>query len=198
MEESPRLADDAYEAWAQATAEEKEARLDDLYRAVRDYADRFLGKFEGEYVPDLGKDIASDVLTQLDKFRRESKFSTWVGAIIKNHWRDHLEETVANRERFVEPRAVEYADGENSGALVDRETGDPEAVSEGQDRLDTCVLISELEQRIPERDKPLFEGIVKEGKTQLEVAQDLGLDPDALESRYRRLRTRLRDDIEKK
>ena len=63
------LVDHAYEAWKQAPAEQKEARLSDLYRAIENYSDRLIGKLKGDHIPELGADVASFVLTHLDDFR---------------------------------------------------------------------------------------------------------------------------------
>jgi DNA-directed RNA polymerase specialized sigma24 family protein len=106
--------DDAYEAWKQAPPAQKEEKLRDLHAAIKKYSDWLLWKLKGQNVPGLADNVAGDVLTHLDDFRGESKFSTWVGRVLTNKWADALGERVLTRERFVEYTETEYREDPDS------------------------------------------------------------------------------------
>jgi DNA-directed RNA polymerase specialized sigma24 family protein len=86
-----------YELWRKASEEERPALETQLYEAVKRHAQAVAWKKLGEIPRNLCDEIAGDVVRQLDAFRGDSKFSTWVQAIAQNHISGELRRRVRDR-----------------------------------------------------------------------------------------------------
>jgi RNA polymerase sigma factor (sigma-70 family) len=178
-----------FEEWQTAEGEAKASALEVLFRAAKDYAARLMSKVKGENPPDLADDIAADVIVGLDRFRRESRFSTWAGRITLDKRNDYIRSKIAEKERFVDPPHVDAgARGEEEG---DFEVTNKEAVATFRRQHDIQLELWTVEENLREKDRAVYDEVFVEGNTHREAAAALGKTPHAVESQVRRLRNRL-------
>src|SRR5579859_5249158 len=62
-----------------------------LYPVVREHIEKVVWIKMHEFAPDLAAEAANEVLLNIDKFRGDSKFSTWVHAFARNYAYDEIQ-----------------------------------------------------------------------------------------------------------
>lgn len=133
------------------------------------------------------------MITQIRKFRGESKFSTWVGAIAKNKWRDHIKRVIRERELFADPRYIQHDDPwEDADAERPLEMYEPLALGEFNRKEKDLLEVEEVEAHLGAGERAVYEAVFVGGNTNREAAQMLGKSEHAVESQAGRLRKRLR------
>jgi DNA-directed RNA polymerase specialized sigma24 family protein len=95
---------------------------------------------------------------------------------------------------YAEPNSIlpEDAEDECGAGAQCFEMYDRSAVADFQVQLEARLTLEEIEGRIPEKDRSLYQQVFREGKSHVEAAQTLGKSQHAVESAVRRLRRRLR------
>jgi RNA polymerase sigma factor (sigma-70 family) len=175
-----------YEEWRAATdRRDVEKRL---YSAVSRHATAVVLEKFPEGHRELAHDIASAVIGRLGRFRRQSKFSTWVHEIAVRKTIEALRK-LARRKRVFDETKVVVAD---AGEKAEQEGGGPYEVRNQvsavtQPDLDSPIALDQLRSHLPEKDAALV--IYKrEGLTSAEIAAKLGTSQGAVESRWERLK----------
>jgi RNA polymerase sigma factor (sigma-70 family) len=186
---------EAYEAWRAAEGQAKNDALEALFKTVRRYVERLMYKLKGECPPDFADDVAEDAIIGLDRFKGESKFSSWVGAIVHNKWADYIDDKTKLR-RLFEPRR-RFDEGESEEKTWKSEAGDFEDVVDYERKIEKRLQLAEVESHISPGDRPLYEAVFVEGRTHREAAEVLHKGEAAVESRVRRMRSKLRGQLEK-
>jgi RNA polymerase sigma factor (sigma-70 family) len=119
--------------------------LDELFRRHRARVIAWCYRLTGDrgLAPDLAQDVFVKAYSSLDMFRRDSKFTTWLYVIARNHCRDE------QRARATRPREAP------EDAMVDApsETNDALAVLEARDartivRTMMDEVLDETEKRV--------------------------------------------------
>jgi len=84
-------------------AEQSRPLLEELFRRHQARVVAWCYRLTGDrsQAVDLAQDVLAKAYTNLDSFRSESKFTTWLYVIARNRWRDEL------RARQVRPREAE-------------------------------------------------------------------------------------------
>src|SRR5438094_5143013 len=84
-------------------AEQSRPLLEELFRRHQARVVAWCYRLTGDrsQAVDLAQDVLAKAYTNLDSFRSESKFTTWLYVIARNRWRDEL------RARKVRPREAE-------------------------------------------------------------------------------------------
>ena len=183
-----------FEEWQTAEGEARANALDGLFKAVKEYAARLMSKVKGESPPDLADDVASDVIVGLDRFRRESRFSTWAGRITLNKWNNHIKKKIVERELFIEPRRV-VADGPDGEEEWDFEVADKEAVASFRRQHDSQFELWTVKEHLRDKDRAVYDEVFVLGSTHREAATSLGKGHHAVESAVRRLRSGLKKHL---
>ena len=184
-----------YEEWSAATdRREIEERL---YRAVSRHAAAVVFSKFPEAYQDLIPNIAAAVMGQLGEFRGESKFSTWVHSIALNKTNEALRSQGDREKVFDDTKVIVSAP---------RERTEEHSVSEGGESLpsgaevyavshpdfDSPMLLEEICRQLTEEEASLI-GYKGEGLTSEEIGAKLGIGREALDSRWARLKKKLRE-----
>src|ERR1051325_5850215 len=111
----------------------RDAEVTTLFERYHRHVLAWACRMSGSY--DLAKDLAQDVFvkawTAWDGFRRDAHFTTWLYAITRNCYRDHLKaraarprevdaEAIARRPPIVENEALAVLEAEHAATLVRR------------------------------------------------------------------------------
>jgi DNA-directed RNA polymerase specialized sigma24 family protein len=137
----------------------------------------------------LARDIASDAIKNLSlgRFKKGSKFSTYVQGIAKNKIYEEMERRVIRRNRF-------YAFDENQEDDINLKDSKVEvAFSRVEEGLDLEPL-ERLVKMLSKKECVLLDCML-DGMTMAKAAEKLGDSEDAAESRWRRLKIRLKKEI---
>ena len=188
---------EAYEAWRAAEGQAKTDAQGALFEAVKEYVPRLIGKLKGEHPPELADDVGTEVIMHLDGFRAEAKFSTWVGAIAKNKWRDYITKKRQERELFVDARYLQHEDGQNADGETPVEMYEPLALADHNRKMKVLAELDEVQEHLRAQDYPAFQRVYVEGMTHREAAKALGRGRRAVESASRRLAERVRARMKK-
>jgi RNA polymerase sigma factor (sigma-70 family) len=179
--------DELYERWRLAPIDEKPEIEKQQFGVVLKHAKKVIRQMVPEADDHLAREIASQVIERLAKFRQESKFSTWSHKIILNQSNLYLRRRIPERERFyVSPGKPEE----------DINLADPRAEA-AFDRVEEALDLQPVERltrTLPKKDYVLLQCILAE-MTMAEAAKKLGDSEDAAESRWRRLKTRLKKKL---
>ena len=176
-----------YAQWRKASDEERKELLGRLFGEVRKHVEAVMWLTIHEAHKELTHDIATVVIESLAKFEGKSKFSTRVQKLIMNQCYQYLRQKGIQKKRCYVSESPEYdinlRDARAEAAFV--------RVEEGVDAKPLERLINTL----PKKDYVLLQCKL-EGMTIAEAAKDLGDSEDAAESRWRRLKGRLRKQIQ--
>ncbi len=136
---------------------------------------------------DLVQDVWFSVCSHLDTFDRDiGAFRSWVFGIANNILRDELRKLRRRK------RIAEVLENRETRSIVEALADEATSVTRKVSRNEQIQELLEKSRGLGDLDRKLllFRGL--EGLTLAEVAQRLDLEQDAVESRWRRLRTRLR------
>ena len=140
------------------------------------------------------QDVFLTILKKLDRFREESKFSTWLYRIAANE--SYMLLRVQKRRYENETNLGNYASYDESGALKGIQLKD------WSDRPDDTLLnregmeiIEKALSELPEHSRIVFHLRDIDGFSNKEVAEILGLSIPAIKSRIHRARLFLRDRL---
>jgi RNA polymerase sigma-70 factor (ECF subfamily) len=140
------------------------------------------------------QDVFLTILKKLDRFREESKFSTWLYRIAANE--SYMLLRVQKRRYENETNLGNYASYDESGALKGIQLKD------WSDRPDDALLnregmeiIEKALSELPEHSRIVFHLRDIDGFSNKEVAEILGLSIPAIKSRVHRARLFLRDRL---
>ena len=182
-----------YKQWRSATdrrhVEEK------LYRAVsRHAAAVVLSKFP-EGCRDLVPDIAAAVMSRIESFRGESKFSTWVHAIAKLKTAEALRTKKIEERVFDATKVVVSGPDENIGEYLENGAGESLRTTnlvyaETHSDFDGPIAFEELCDRLSDEEEALL-NYKCEGLSSYEIASKFGINAEALDSRWARLKKKL-------
>src|SRR5262249_52154873 len=118
-----------FQAWRNATEEEKLDRENQLYDVVRQHASRLIWRRLNENNPLLANDIASTVFSQLSTFESRSAFSTWVHRIATNKINGELRNRTTERSRFPERTARPHGEEDGEEDSIEDDVADKRAVA---------------------------------------------------------------------
>lgn len=136
---------------------------------------------------DIVQDVWYTVCSQLDTFDAEiGAFRSWVFGIANNILRDEL------RKLRRRTRIAGVVESRETRPIVEAIADEATSVTHQVSRNEQIQELLEKSRSLGDLDRKLllFRGL--EGLTFAEVARRLDLDQDAVESRWRRLRSRLR------
>lgn len=179
-----------YDTWQNTGGAERAQVEAQMLPLVQQYARAVVWLKLAESDSDLAGTIAGEVIRCLPTFGGRSRFTTWVYGIAKNTIKQELRARRRLRDALGDRMTVEEADPDD----------DEEHPSLGDSRAERGLLarltLEQLAEGLSLEDARLFHGIC-EGKDQNELAQDLGITPEAAESRRRRFRQELIEKLER-
>jgi len=167
-----------YADWQKASDEEKSRLEFPLYSAIREHAKSLILKSLGKDDPDLEHEIGVAAISGLSNFLGKSKFSTWVQRIALNK----INQELRTRERH---RKV-FAESDDAHEPISNDT---------QEHLDEQFRLAALTKGLTSDELTLLDGELH-GMSRREVAETLGITVNAAESRWRRLKDKLRKKSE--
>lgn len=126
--------------------------------------------------------IVVAVMTQLDNFRGESKFSTWVHSIAENKANEYLRTKIREKERG-EHIAVHHEDEDNDQPQ--------KPIPSEQPKQERQVIIQDIFEDLEEQDQALLR-YKQAGLKSKEIAEATGMSVEAVDSRMARLKPKLR------
>lgn len=142
--------------------------------------------------PDEAADVVAEafarVYTGIDRFRKESQFSTWLYRIIVNCYLDMRKREVRHQHTSLEA-GVELEEGEVSKQFATAEAG-PDVAAESNLR---SVLLSEAIASLPETHRVMIVMYHVEMLGYEEIASALGLPVGTVKSRLNRARLALKE-----
>jgi RNA polymerase sigma factor (sigma-70 family) len=148
-----------------------------LYRAILQYAEAVIwAKLKKKEDPKpLACLVASDVITQLDRFKGESQFSTYVYRIAANKAFEYMRNKSRERARIgkVLGEQVDYKDALKEASAQNNVNG-------------VDGLLHDIEPHLTSEEYQLLDGILDEKKGK-ELAEELGVTVVAVYSRRQRL-----------
>lgn len=171
-----------YAKWLESDPAERgdvEARL---CAAIGRHVQAVLWKALDEAPPDLVQAVTAAVMTKIGKFRRKSKFSTWVHAAAGRKAKEHIRGKVRARKVFDEYVAVVESDRED--ALEPRVGEVTPSVSP---QLDGKIAVKEFLASLSGEDAALLR-YKEEGLQSKKIAEAMGTTVDAVDSRWARLK----------
>lgn len=157
-----------------------------LYAAVKRHAQAVLWTKLNEAPDDLVASVGDAVITQLTKFRRKSKFSTWVQGIAQRKAKQYIRGKVRARKIFDEYTVVVESEEEDA---LDRRVGEitpsvsPDAEGE--------IAVTKFRENLSAEDAALLQH-KEEGLKGKEIAQKMGTTVEAVDSRWARLKPRVK------
>jgi RNA polymerase sigma-70 factor (ECF subfamily) len=166
-----------YEQWRSAPVADRKPLEDQLYSKVRKHAAAIVVRSLPDADPQLARDIAADVLRQLETFRRESEFSTWVHSFAINKIKQEIRRRVRYRRVIDDTIAIEDVDAKKRWR--------------GNQNSTTSIDLERLRQGLT-RDESILFDLKREGLTDREIARKLKRSQDAIESSWCRLKRKLR------
>jgi RNA polymerase sigma factor (sigma-70 family) len=176
--------DDLYQKWRDAPVDEKPDLEKQQFKVVKKHAKAVIWEMAPEANEGLADEIASQVIERLPKFRQEAKFSTWSHRIMINQCNLYLRRTIPEKDRFyMSPGKPED----------DIKLADPRAKA-AFDRAEGAIDYERLVGTLPRKDYVLLQCRLA-GMTVAEAAKKLGDLEDAAESRWRRLKARLKKEL---
>ena len=170
--------DTVYEQYRNANERQRPALERELFHCVKRHAETAVYHKMGERIPDLVNEIVNSVFKRLVDFRGEAKFSTWVHRFALNKVKDEMRRRCRYRKVFDEKTTVDDAD--NNRLL--NESPEDWFLSADVDRLREGLSRSEA---------ILFD-MQREGMEDSQIARMLGKTTEAVESRWRRLKSKIR------
>ncbi len=174
-----------YEEWWNTPEDQRPDVERRLFAAVRPHAQAVLWEKLGENNPDLTHDIVVAVVNQLADFRRECKFSTWVHEIASRKADEELRKRMRRRKVFDETKEVlderHAEEGEVANAVYPSETPD----------FDSPIEFDQLCAKLPQEDAALLR-YKNEGLSSEEIAAKMGIGQEAVDSRWARLKSKVR------
>lgn len=142
--------------------------------------------------PDEAADVVAEAFTRvytgIDRFRKESQFSTWLYRIIVNCYLDMRKREMRHQHTSLEA-GVELEEGEVSKQFATAEVG-PDVAAESNLR---SVLLSEAIASLPETHRVMIVMYHVEMLGYEEIASALGLPVGTVKSRLNRARLALKE-----
>lgn len=184
-----------YEVWREAPEAEKWEWEELLFEEVRNHAMAAVWTRMAEFNPDLAQEIVCAVYGNLPRFRGECRFSTFVHAIARNKINEVLRNRIRWRKVFAENRRRLPAEEAEVGSEDQRERPcrcpiwiDLRATVAN---LDAPILQEQLRKGLSDDDGLLLE-CKCESMSSAEIGALLGIGVEAVDSRWARLRPKLR------
>lgn len=177
---SAHTIDELYAAYKEASPTEKDFAKDALVRAMYRDAYPMMNYIMGKVHPDIASESVTTATLWLDKFRGESRFSSWFFKIVMNYCRKMHQTKLRLKEVSIESlseaelQQIEAGNGAETGNQFDAE--------------------QRLAQLAPE-DRQLV-SMRLEGRTHAEIAQALGIKANAAKHRWLRLIKRFAKESE--
>ena len=176
-----------YAKWLEADAANRDDIEARLCAAVKRHGQAVLSKELGETPPDLVDKITIAVMTQLRKFRRQCKFSTWVQEIAQRKAKEHIRGLLRARKVFDEYMTV--AEDHPDDFLKPRAGTIVPSVSP---HLEGEIAVKEILESLPEEDGTVLRHKLN-GLKSKEIAEAMGTTVEAVDSRVARLKPRLKN-----
>ena len=160
-----------YERWKECPEVLQEQWESELFHAVERHARAVVWLRLGEQNRELVHEIASAAILGLPTFQQQSQFGTWVHSIAQNHVNTELRRRGRYRQVFAEHEE-----------LTD------EVHPRTENNVDLYIMVHELEASLSPQKRDLLKGMGEE-KDHRELARELNISIEAVESRIRRLRS---------
>lgn len=141
-----------------------------------------------EEVEELAQQIFVKVYTRLDSFNRQSKFSSWLYMVAKNHCRDYAKNIRRQNKRFSEMETVELEEEMPKSELPDSQI----EADEWSRLLETAL------DRINGDNAKAFLMKYRDNMTYKAMSKRLDVSVSALKVRVHRARKELKEYIEQK
>lgn len=176
-----------YERWRNTTGGERADVEAALFTAVKRHARAVVYEQLNETNPDLVHEIAKSAIQRLSSFRGQSKFSTWVQGIAKNKIKAEIRRRTRYRRVFNEWLWVDETEGDDD---------DPRGIGplSVTPRPESAIAYQQLWKGLSPRERVLLSGML-DGKDQNQLAKELHMSPEAVQSARRRLRDKLRNTL---
>jgi RNA polymerase sigma-70 factor (ECF subfamily) len=166
--------------FSELVAEHQEMVLNTCYRFV----------FNREDAEDLAQEVFLEVYRSLDRFREESKLSTWIYRIAVSKSLDHLRKSKRKKRFGSLKRMIGFDDPVEE--LPVAETDNPADVLAGKERT---VILQEALNAIPENQKTAFLLSKQDGYSNQEIADILQTSIPAVESLIHRAKKNLQEKL---
>ena len=166
-----------YEKWRDPSGTERESVDARLFDAVAGHAQAVVWQKLHESNPDLIQEIVLAVYRNISRFKGESKFSTWVHAIAKNKVSEKIRRRTQHRKLFND--------------YVDISEESDEALWQYQPDFTIRIAIDELAAGLSATEQLILWG-KHDNFTDPEIAKMLGKTSSAVESKWRRLKEKMR------
>lgn len=172
-----------FEKWRNAPPGEQERAERQLFASLRRFAAAVVWKRLHENDGVLIDTIVEEVFRNAPTFRGECLFTTWVYEVANRQVNASLRGRIRRR-RIIDPN-ITVAETE------DRE--ETQSVWPAEDKagdLFSRIALNEIAKVLSPKERRLFEEL-RQGKSPKDLAAELGVTPNALESRSRRLMKKL-------
>ncbi len=172
-----------YVQWLESAPADRWAVEEKLYPVVKRHVRSVLWNKLNEDPPDELVDKATaEVMTQLARFRRKCKFSTWVQEIAQRSAKQYIRGKVRARKVFDEYTAVIESDSDDA---LDSRAGEitPSVIP----HLEGEIAVKEFRQSLSKEDAALLQH-KEEGLESKEIAEKTESTVDAVYSRWARLK----------
>jgi RNA polymerase sigma factor (sigma-70 family) len=133
------------------------------------------------------QEITAGVMIQIGKFRRQSKFSTWVHEIAVRKAKQYIRGKVRARKVFDEYVAVVESHDDD---FLQPRVG--EIIPSVTPQLESKIAVKELQENLSKEDAAVLR-YKQEGRTSKEIAEAMGTTVEAVDSRSARLKPRVKD-----
>lgn len=178
---TPQNAENAlYEKWRDASPEERPEIERTLLAVVRKHAQKVISLELAEDAPDLAANIAGDAISQLvrGQFNEQCLFSTWAHSIALHKIWEELRRRTRQRKVVDDRTSLDGVEEKDEEARYR-----PRQQIE-QPNFDAKIL---LEQVLSPKDRELAR-LKYEGLTSRQIGASLRIHPDAIDSRWSRLK----------
>ena len=133
---------------------------------------------------DLTQDVLLQMITKMDSFQGEARFSTWLYTVTRNAAADR------HRKRTRRARLAESAKA--YWQLAPTGTSDPAREAE---QRELGEMLSVFFERLPDRQREIFDLVELQGFSGAEVSELLGIEPVSVRAHLFKARKRLRSLI---
>jgi len=147
--------------------------------------------FNRQDAEDIAQDVFVEVFRSLDRFREESKLSTWIYRIAVTKSLDHLRR-LKRKKRFTSLKRIIGAEDPTLNLPTPTRDNPEEAMLEGER---TTVLQDALSS-LPENQKTAFLLSKQDGHSNQEIADIMGTSVSAVESLVHRAKKNLQDKLQ--
>lgn len=185
MPYQPCTADDAPDVEALKNGNERAFRC--LFEQEKERLSRFVTKIvnDRDEADNIVQETFAEAFRQIDRFRGDSKVSTWLFSIARHLAYGYLRKS--KRHNYLEHETIEFLDADQGGA--ESETQD---IVEGEERR---RIVYDAMEDLPDHYRRVVQLRDLEEQSTAEAAKELGLTEVNVRVRLHRARKKLKDHL---